>query len=678
MRRSSVLFLFILLSFHALCAEDVQTYVITAEAVTDKTEYSYDRRVIDVSEMNVSESDTLEDLLAQDAQVTLISSGSSMMSTTVSLRGSDAEHVVIFVDGRRVNSLQTGSYDLSAIPLYNVQKVEILQGGMSAAYGENAIGGVINIITKEGREGASSFSADVSYGSFQTVKGSAYLEKSWIISSLDSHPSTQQALNYPESSLQLSFGAYGESSDGDFTYTHELTQNEQIRINAGGYRAGTSGKLDYVISKSKDIGIKADFQLYTDEKGVPGTVEFPLSDSLMSDDKVLAALSFYAENNPVADLTADISVSSVNRTYDPDTESTDETRFDHHYNDTYTLSADAKRTDVFGPLINTLSLHTDIQLDSLVSTALETPSDDGTVEEGSFSRFHTALAVHDELSYEKDNFSLSFLPSLRYENSEITDEDSSYLKQSTNSAWNIGFAVNLGKSFSIRANTGTSFRVPSFDDLFWSSTAFAVGNPYLEDETAETFDIKVDAQLLSSWSVMVSYFSQNLDNMILWSPSPTGQWSPDNIGEARKRGVDISTSLSFPFASDTRSSVKLKYSYLDCVDMTEGTATYLKTIPYIPKHTFSAFVSLDITERVRTTLSVTYTGYRYLTAENTKIIPSYTKVDLSASWQVTNRWKVLAGIDNLLDQQYYDIQFYPVPGISARISVNYTRKGVSK
>ena len=71
----------------------------------------------------------------------------------VKLRGSNAEQVLVLIDGKPVNSARQGDVDLSTIPLAMVDRIEIIKGPASALYGADALGGVVNIITKGGREG---------------------------------------------------------------------------------------------------------------------------------------------------------------------------------------------------------------------------------------------------------------------------------------------------------------------------------------------------------------------------------------------------------------------------------------------------------------------------------------------------------------------------------------------
>jgi len=68
---------------------------------------------------------------------------------TVRIRGSNSSQVLVLVDGVKLNSERDGAFDLSLIPTANIERIEIVRGGGSAVYGSDAIGGVVNIITKK-------------------------------------------------------------------------------------------------------------------------------------------------------------------------------------------------------------------------------------------------------------------------------------------------------------------------------------------------------------------------------------------------------------------------------------------------------------------------------------------------------------------------------------------------
>ncbi len=93
----------------------------------------------------------------------------------ISLRGSTFQQVLILVDGVRVNDLQTAHHNIDIpIPLENVERIEILHGNGSSLYGADALGGVINIVTKNPEK--KSFSGKFSYHDFHTVSGSTGIE----------------------------------------------------------------------------------------------------------------------------------------------------------------------------------------------------------------------------------------------------------------------------------------------------------------------------------------------------------------------------------------------------------------------------------------------------------------------------------------------------------------------
>lgn len=90
----------------------------------------------------------------------------------VSLRGYSSKNVLVLVDGQVMNTAWNGSVDWNMIPVENIRKIEVVSGGQSALYGGRAVGGVINIITKESKENGVHGQVGLSYGSHDTWKQS--------------------------------------------------------------------------------------------------------------------------------------------------------------------------------------------------------------------------------------------------------------------------------------------------------------------------------------------------------------------------------------------------------------------------------------------------------------------------------------------------------------------------
>ena len=123
--------------------------------------------VLGAQEISASSANNVGELLRETSSVDVTGYGSLGSAQSASIRGSSASQVLVMVDGRPINSITFGSADLSQIPLDYVERIEIVKGPTSHLYGANAMGGVINVITKK-PPFRPSFKAGVSYGSFNT------------------------------------------------------------------------------------------------------------------------------------------------------------------------------------------------------------------------------------------------------------------------------------------------------------------------------------------------------------------------------------------------------------------------------------------------------------------------------------------------------------------------------
>ncbi|MDQ6679830.1 MAG: TonB-dependent receptor [Pseudomonadota bacterium] len=106
--------------------------------------------VIDAEQIRRSSADSLEDLLRREGGIQLSRSGGPGQNAALLLRGSGASSTLVLVDGVRIGSATLGQVDLSAIGLAQIERIEILRGPGSSLYGADAVGGVVQIITRRG------------------------------------------------------------------------------------------------------------------------------------------------------------------------------------------------------------------------------------------------------------------------------------------------------------------------------------------------------------------------------------------------------------------------------------------------------------------------------------------------------------------------------------------------
>nr|WP_199065659.1 TonB-dependent receptor [Chromobacterium sp. ASV5] len=131
-----------------------------------------DATVITRDEIEESGAQTLQQVLSRQAAITITSSGGPGTASSIFMRGTNANHTVVLVDGVRIVSATFGISAIQSIPLDQIERIEILRGPASSLYGADAIGGVIQIFTRKG-EGEPRWNAGVEFGNRGTGKVSA-------------------------------------------------------------------------------------------------------------------------------------------------------------------------------------------------------------------------------------------------------------------------------------------------------------------------------------------------------------------------------------------------------------------------------------------------------------------------------------------------------------------------
>src|SRR6202050_5408653 len=154
--------------------ESPETVVVTATRVpTPQAKIASSITVITAKDIAAKQQQTLPDVLADAPGLNVLQSGGPGGQTSVFMRGTDSNHVKVLVDGIDVSdpSSPTGTFDFGQFLTQDIDRIEILRGPQSGLYGSDAIGGVINVITKSG-SGPAQFTADASGGSFDTFNQS--------------------------------------------------------------------------------------------------------------------------------------------------------------------------------------------------------------------------------------------------------------------------------------------------------------------------------------------------------------------------------------------------------------------------------------------------------------------------------------------------------------------------
>ena len=233
------------------------------------------------------------------------------------------------------------------------------------------------------------------------------------------------------------------------------------------------------------------------------------------------------------------------------------------------------------------------------------------------------------------------------------------------------------KSFRMRAFYKESFRMPTFNDLYYTF----IGNSSLRPEYAKQYDIGAtwiydhDTGFLRSVSIQFdTYYNRVKDKIIAMPSHNLFRWTMINLGEVEVKGLEANTNFGFQLPSEVLFDLGLSYTFQKAIDITPDGTTYGNQIPYAPIHCGTLTASARW-RYLQLNYSFIYTGERYSQKANIPVNyvqPWYTH-DLALSWEgEAFKIPVRAGVEvnNLLNQYYDVILNFPIPGRNYRINLS--------
>ncbi|MCK5738066.1 TonB-dependent receptor plug domain-containing protein, partial [bacterium] len=198
-----------------------------------------------------SNAGSVGELLTEIPGVDIKTTGSAGTKTTISIRGSQSNQVLVLLDGIPLNNEQGGDADLAAIPVNIIEKIDVYKGGQSSRYGSGAIGGVIHIQTK------SNFKNQLQLNSGAGAFGYLNVEPAWS----GSYKRLTWFLSYQYS-----------KSDGDYAYSYQDSKNESVteeRLNADFDSHNFYGRLNF---QTGDHRFSIHGQQLLSDRGIPGAI----------------------------------------------------------------------------------------------------------------------------------------------------------------------------------------------------------------------------------------------------------------------------------------------------------------------------------------------------------------------------------------------------------------------
>jgi vitamin B12 transporter len=474
---ASLLLLSTFLSVHAADLEDV---VVTATRISQPASETLAAvTVITRAQIQTRQARSIEDLLQGVEGVSISNSGGPGKLTSFFVRGTDADHLLVLVDGIRLGSATAGTVALQNLPLEQVERIEFVRGPRSSLYGSEAVGGVLQVFTRRGG-GPLQVDISASGGSFGTVEAAAAIQgggdRTWF--SVQGSGQSVDGFDACRGSSTEFAGCFTEEPDDDASSYRSYA----VR---GGYRLGSDPQFGMQLEGNfwrADSDVDYDGS-YTNRSEITQQVAgVSLIQPLRSGGRITVR----------AGRAWDISDDFLGSTFMGDFETQRDTA--------------SAQVDLQVAPAQMLTLGFDLQ-DDKVSGSTDY-DEDSRRDTGLFAQYVGGAGP------------------VRVEASLRSDDNEQFGHHMTGG---LGLGYQLSASWGLVAQYGTAFRAPTFNELYYPGFS----NPALQPEESRSTELAARGQT-SAVHWRVSVFQTDINDLI----GLDGSFLPANIDKARIRGAE--------------------------------------------------------------------------------------------------------------------------------------------
>ena len=585
----------------------------TRIGVSSTTEFTSPVSIISETEIAARGQQYISDLLRSLPGIAVNSSGPAGGLTQIRVRGSEANHVLVLIDGVEVTNPSSGEFDFSGLRAEDVVRIETLRGEQSALYGSDAIGGVINIITRAGstRKG---WRASIEAGSRETIEGQISAVIPIGIGAFSINGNAFNTDGYDISGL-------GGETDGSKSLSLNLGLN---KVELGGItfsaKIGTS-ELDTQFDSDSDFdGRLNDTSGETTVKTETARVDARFE---------LAGFSHLITSHMV------------------DT-------------DTYTRGGFSTRSNGARHGINWAAEKEfgDSSFTALTEAEHESYSIIPNFTEADAEPDNWTYALAGDYRYNAGPISLT--ASARYDINDLFQDAAT---------WRIGGGYafeNFGGR--LRASIGTGIKNPSMIELFgFFPASNFTGNRDLQPEESLGFSLGYE-QEIGDLNVSVDYFRSELKDEITTVFNPDFTSTVINLeGDSSRQGVELEARWDISEKISTRGSatfLESEESDANVEEIRRPDFIASATVTYRPIDALSLTASLD---HNGSQLDTDFGTFQNVTLD------AFTLIGLNAAYDVDDHFTLTLRGDNLLDEEYQEVFGYASPGraVYAGLKANF-------
>jgi vitamin B12 transporter len=561
------------------------------------------------------------DALQQVPGVDVVQSGGNGGNAAVFLRGGNSEHTLILLDGIELNNPATAnrSFNMANLTLENIERIEVIRGPQSTVYGSDAMGGVINLVSKKAKQGtharvtseAGSYNSftqvgDVSYGS-EKFDFSTGITRQDIggISAADAGDGNKEQDDYQNTSLSNRM-RFAPTKDIEATTTTRYTRSHTNLDNSGGVGGDDPNRW-----------------IKNDEFFTRGDVSLKLLDKTLTPSAYVSYTRHTLDDTNAPDAASIESLDSM------------------YHGDIVTAGSRARWTpqEYFSAVLGG-----------------ETQGE----RADSYYRSDGAFGPYDDTFYGREarTNSVYFESKLSYSERAWIDTGVRHDNHSIfggKTTFKVAPAVQVTEATKLRGSVGTGFKAPSLVQLYSS-----YGNRDLQAETVTGWDVGIDQDIVEDvLSSSVTFFRNSYDELITFNPST---FILENINKSHTQGFEVGTTLQ---ATDEL-SMRLAYTYTDTEDEETGQSLLRR-----PRNKNSmTFVYAPTGNKFRAQLQWRLYSSRFDNDFNSYppervSLGGYGIVDLAVSYKLSESVELISRVDNLFDQEYQEVLGFGTMGAAA-------------
>ncbi|SDZ93071.1 vitamin B12 transporter [Desulfuromusa kysingii] len=552
MKRRFIVLCILLFTAAPLWAEVVKMdpVVVTATRTgTPLSQIASSVTVITAAEIEAKQQTQVIDVLRSVPGVNIVQTGSRGGQTSVYLRGTDSRHTLILIDGIEYKDTASigGIANIENLGTDNIAQIEIVRGAQSVLYGSDAIGGVINIITKTGAR------VPEGYVSVEGGSDNTWIKKSGVAAG-------SETTTFAASISRIDTDGFSAASEKDGNTEDDGFQQTAAALNLG-------------IKPTDNFDFKLVGRVDSSEKDIDSFASGSFADSdamVETDEKMGRAEGTFHLLDDSWQLTLGTAVTDTERT------GTGTGWYDNYEFDGKTTKFDVKNVVTFG--IHTIVFGAETEKEEYKSST-----------SGSGSARNDAIFIQDQLVVGN----LSTAIGVRYDDHEYFGSETT---------WRIAPTYTLtATGTKVKGSIGTGFKAPSLFHLFYPYG----GNENLNPESSMSLDVGIEQALFhNAFLVGVTWFYNDIDDYIDWYDDGDADWFDGdgyhNITSLKTSGIE-STIEWYP---NDIFSIKLNYTYTDSKEDNDSRKAR------IPLHKGSVDLNLYPTDKLQLNLNIVYSGKR--------------------------------------------------------------------